>query len=156
MMLNSHIQIFQLLQKHNILHASGLFESTLVFLLKKLQIFSRIHIHLFANHPIDFGIGVEEAAENYFFDGSGDIAQNCFKGDLCGLFFWEMVNSGRNVGKRNDCIIIGFNGNRAAVNFPYSIISARPDIAKLVKLLAAKAVSKEPCEELVMPKLLFP
>ena len=58
--------------------------------------------------------------------------------------------------KRNDCIITGFNGDRAAVNFPYPIISARPDIAKLVKLLAAKAVSKEPCEELVMPKLLFP
>ena len=44
--------------------------------------------------PVDFGVGVGEAAENYFFDGSGDIAQNCFNGDLCGLFFGKMVNSG--------------------------------------------------------------
>lgn len=74
MMLNSHIQIFQLLQKHNILHASGLFVSALVFWLKKLQIFLRIHIHLFANHPVDFGIGVGEAAENHFFDGNRNVA----------------------------------------------------------------------------------
>ena len=39
MMLNNHIQIFQLLQKHNILYTSRLFVSTLVFSLKKLQIF---------------------------------------------------------------------------------------------------------------------
>ena len=45
------------------------------------EIFLRIHIHLFANHPVDFGIGVGKAAENYFFDGSGDIAQHCFEGD---------------------------------------------------------------------------
>ena len=56
--------------------------------------FLRINIHLFANHPVDFGVGFGEAAENHFFDGGGDIAQNCFKGDLCCLFFWEMVNSG--------------------------------------------------------------
>ena len=43
--------------------------------------FLRINIHLFANHPVDFGICFGEAAENHFFDGSGKIAQNCFKGD---------------------------------------------------------------------------
>ena len=57
---------------------------------------------------------------------------------------------------RTDGIISGFNGDHAAVNFPYPIITARPDISELVKLLAGKAVSKEPCQILVMPKLLFP
>ena len=57
---------------------------------------------------------------------------------------------------RTDCIISGFNGDHAAVNFPYPIITARPDIGELVKLLACNAISKDPCQILVMPKLLFP
>ena len=49
MMLNSHIQIFQLLQKHNILHASRLFVSTLVFLLKKIakNLIFYVGVHFF-------------------------------------------------------------------------------------------------------------
>ena len=43
---------------------------------------------------VDFGVGVGEAAENHFFDGGGKIAQHCFDGDLCRLFFGEVVNSG--------------------------------------------------------------
>ena len=70
--------------------------------------FSRINIHLFANHPIDFGIGFGEAAENYFFYGSRNVAQNCFKGNLCRLFFGEMVNSGADAGKCDRFAVVFF------------------------------------------------
>ena len=38
------------------------------------NLFSSGIIHLCVDRPVDFGVGFGEAAEEHFFDGSGDIA----------------------------------------------------------------------------------
>ena len=96
------------------------------------QSFSSGVIYLCVDCTVDFGVGVGEAAENHFFNGGGEIAQNCFYGDFCRLFFWEMVNSGADAGKSNRFAVVFFcQSQRVYIavfqEFGFMVVAAVPD-----------------------------
>ncbi len=53
-----------------------------------------------------------------------------------------------------DVIVSGFNGDNAAMHYPYPIISVRHDVDKIVSLLVEKVISKTPGNELVAPRII--